>query len=203
MKIDPKHEDSEELYKLITSTVVPRPIAWVSTIGDNGVYNLAPFSVYGILGYNPPIVYISIGSKGKGQKKDTLLNIEYSKDFVINVVSESMAQAMNQSSANFPRDVSEFKEVGVTPIKADLVKSPMVRESPVNMECILSNIMEFGQLPRKNSVVIGEVVQIHIKDELYIDGNIQFARLKPLGRLSGNLYCHTTDIFEIKRPSLP
>jgi len=129
-----------------------------------------------------------------------LANIEFMKDFVINVVNEDLAEAMNQSSAEYPGDVDEFKEVGLTPVKADIVKSPMIAESPVNMECRLVDILEYGDLPRRTSVVIGEVVRVHIKDSLYVNGQIQMSALKVLGRLSGDLYCHTKDIIEMKRP---
>ena len=94
----------------------------------------------------------------------------------------------------------EFKEVGLTPVKADIVKSPMIAESPVNMECRLVDILEYGDLPRRTSVVIGEVVRVHIKDSLYVNGQIQMSALKVLGRLGGDLYCRTKDIIEMKRP---
>ena len=203
MKIDPRDLDYRYVYQLFMSAVVPRPIALVSTIGENGIFNLAPFSGFATMGLKPSLVHINIARKRDGQKKDTLANIEFSKDFVVNIVNEALAEAMNQSAAEYPSDVDEFKEVGLTPVKADIVKSPMVAESPVNMECQLLEILEFGELPRGTSVVIGEVVQVHIKDGLYVNGEIQASALKALGRLGGNLYCRTTDIIEIKRPSVP
>lgn len=203
MKVDPRDLDDLNVYRLFMSAVVPRPIAWVSTIGENGIFNLAPYSAFGILGLSPPLIYILIGRKRDGQKKDTLLNIEHSKDFVINIVNEALAEAMNQSSAEYPGDVDEFKEVGLTPAKADIATSPMVAESPVNMECQLFDITEFGDLPRRSSIVIGEVVRVHIKDELYVNGEIQVSVLKALGRLCGDLYCRTTDMIQMERPSVP
>lgn len=203
MKIDPKDTDNTEFYRLFSSVVVPRPIAWVSTIGESGIFNLAPFSFFGIISSSPALVYVSIGRKRGGQKKDTLVNIESSKDFVVNIVNEDLAKVMNQSSTEYPSDVNEFKEIGLTPTKADMVTSPMLAESPVNIECKLFDIMEFGDLPRLSSVVIGEVVRVHIKDELYANGAIQVSALKALGRHSGNLYCRTTDMIEMERPSVP
>lgn len=199
MKIDPKDLEHRDAYRLFMSAVVPRPIALVSTVGQNGVFNLAPFSGFATMGLSPPLVHINISRKRGGQKKDTLANIEFAKDFVINVVTEDLAEPMNQSSAEYPPDVSEFKEVGLTPVKADLVKSPMVAESPVNMECQLVEILEFGELPRTTSIVIGEVVRVHIKDGLYVNGEIQMSALKVLGRLGGDLYCRTRDTIEMKR----
>ncbi|MFC1861977.1 flavin reductase family protein [Chloroflexota bacterium] len=203
MKIDPRDMDGTELHRLFMSVVVPRPIAFVSTIGENGIFNLAPFSSFGVMALSPALIYISIARKRDGRKKDTLVNIEFSKDFVVNIVDENLSEAMNQSSAEYPSDTDELKEVGLTPIKADIVTSPMVVESPVNMECKLLKIMEFGDLPKRNSVVIGEVVQVHVRDGLYVDGKIQVSALKALGRLGGNLYCRTTDIIETERPSVP
>lgn len=200
MKIDPKDMEHRDVYRLFMSAIVPRPIALVSTIGEDGVFNLAPFSAFGTMGLRPCHVYIGIGRNRDGQKKDTLVNIEASKDFVVNIVDESLAEAMNQSSAEYPIDVDEFKEVGLTPVKADIVKSPMVAESPVNMECQLVEILELGELPRGTSIVIGEVLRVHIKEGLYVNGEIQMPALKALGRLGGDLYCRTTDIIEMKRP---
>jgi flavin reductase (DIM6/NTAB) family NADH-FMN oxidoreductase RutF len=202
MKIDPSDANSTEFYRLFSSVVVPRPIAWVSTIGENGIFNLAPFSFFGIISASPALIYVSIGHKRDGQKKDTLVNIESSRDFVVNIVTEDLAKVMNQSSAEYPSDVNEFKEVGLTSVKADIVTSPMLAESPVNIECQQYNIMEFGDSPRRSSMVVGEAVRVHIKDELYVDGAIQFSALKALGRHSGNLYCGTTDIIEMERPSV-
>lgn len=199
VNICPKDLEWRDAYRLLMNTIVPRPIALVSTIGENGVFNLAPFSGFGPMSVSPYLIHINIGRQRDGQKKDTLVNIEFSKDFVINVVNEALAEAMNQSSAESPRDTDEFKEVGLTPVKADIVKPPMVAESPVNMECQLVQILKFGELPRQNSVIIGEVVQVHIKDELYVNGEIQMSALNALGRLGGNLYCRTTDIFEMER----
>lgn len=203
MKIDPRDLKHFDTHHLLVSTVLPRPIAWVSTIGEDGAYNLAPFSAFAMMGMKPTHVHISIGRARGGQKKDTLVNIEFSKDFVINVVTEALAEAMNQSAAEYPSDVDEFKEVGVTPVKADIVKAPMVAESPASMECKLVQIMEFGEFPRYNSVVIGEIVRVHIKDELYANGELQISDLKVVGRLGGDLYCRITDIFEMKRPPRP
>jgi flavin reductase (DIM6/NTAB) family NADH-FMN oxidoreductase RutF len=133
-------------------------------------------------------------------EKDTLRNIEFSKDFVLNVVDETMAQAMNQTSANYPSDVDEFKEVGLTPVKSDLIKAPRVAESPVHMECKLVQILEFGKAPSGSRFVIGEVVLVHIKDELWLNDHIKISEFKSIGRLGEELYCRITDVFEMKAP---
>ena len=107
---------------------------------------------------------------------------------------------MDQASKNYPSYVDEFKEVGLTPVRADIVKPPMVAESPINMECRLVQILEFGDTPRRTSFIIGEVVRVHIKDELYINDEIEPSKLKAIGRLGGAFYYRTTDIFEMRRP---
>jgi len=200
MKIDPVNLEWKEAHELLVSCVVPRPIAFVSTIGQDGVFNVAPYSFFAGVAVKPMLVGFSAGWKEDGQKKDTLVNIEFSRDFVVNVVNETLSEAMNQASRNYPSYVDEFKETGLTPVKADIVKAPMVAESPINMECRLVQILKFGNLPRRNSFIIGEVVRVHIKDELYVNDEIQMSELKAIARMGGELYCRTRDIFEMKRP---
>ncbi|MFC1872857.1 flavin reductase family protein [Chloroflexota bacterium] len=199
MKINPIDLDGQDANRLLLSIIIPRPIALVSTIGENGVFNIAPYSGLSPMCPKPALIKFNVGTPRDGRKKDTLVNIEYSKDFVINIVNEDMTDAMNQSSAEYPSDVDEFKEVGLTPIQAEVVKSPLVGESPISMECQLVDILEYGNLPRITSVVIGEVVRVHIKENVCENGQIQISAIKAIGRLGGNNYCRTTDIFETER----
>lgn len=200
MKIDPAALDVAGAHEFMVGAVLPRPIAWVSTIGEDGVYNLAPFSFFTGLSSKPAVVGFGVGAKRDGRKKDTLVNIESSKEFVINIVTESMAAAMNQTSGEYASQVDEFKEAGLTAIKSDLVKPPRVAESPINLECRLLQILEFGKPPRINRFVIGEVLRAHIRDELCMNGVIQGDRLKAVGRMGEDFYCRTLDRFEMKRP---
>ena len=200
MWIDPTNLRPREAHELLTSAVVPRPVAFVSTRGKDGVFNVAPFSFFAGICTTPMLIGFSTANKRGGHKKDTLVNIEFSHDFVINVVTESLAEAMNQASASYPSDVDEFKEVNITPVKADLVSSPMVAESPINMECRLEKILEFGEAPRRSSFIIGQVIRVHIKDEYCEGDKLQQSRLKAIGRLGGESYCMTADTFELKRP---
>jgi len=202
MKLNPEELDRKGSHELLTSVIVPRPIAFVSTVGDDGVFNVAPFSAFASLGLKPAHVCLSIGWKRNGEKKDTLRNIEFTKDFVVNIVDETLAEAMNQASAEYPSDVDEFKQVGLTAVKSELVKAPRVAESAVNMECTLVQILEFGEVPTGNHAIIGEVVLVHVKDELWAGDQIDVSKLKAIGRLGGQLYCRTTDIFEMKRPCM-
>ena len=194
----------KNLHHLLMGIVVPRPIAWVSTIGEDGVFNLAPYSAYCVVSARPAMVGFCVAGTMDGQKKDTLRNIESTREFVINVVNETLAEQMNMTSAPYTSDVDEFKEAGLTAVKADLVKAPMVAESPVNIECRLNQILEFGEAPRISSFIIGEILRIHIKDSVYTDGDIQLSELKAIGRLGGrggDIYCRTGDSFIMKRPT--
>ena len=200
VKIDPTKLDRKGAHELLVGVALPRPIAFVSTIGEKGVYNLAPFSFFIPMSVKPAIVGLGIGRRKNGNKKDTLVNIELTKDFVVNLVTEALAEPMNQAAGEYPPDVDEFKIAGLTPTRADFVKSPLVTESPINMECRLLQILEYGEFPRINNFVIGEVIQVHVKDEFWADGEIHSTKLRAIGRMGGDLYCRTRDIFEMKRP---
>ena len=204
MKIDTNDLKLQYSSHLLTDTVVPRPIAWVSTIDENGVYNLAPFSAFTMISYLPMIVGFSVVSYRGGQKKDTLRNIEFTKEFVINVVTEELAEAMNITAAPYPREVSEFEKARVTPIKADIVNAPMVVESPVKMECRVLQTIEFGEHPATSTFIIGSVLRLHVVDEYWNMMTKRIERLKLIGRLGGDgdVYCRTGDTFRMKRPTL-
>jgi flavin reductase (DIM6/NTAB) family NADH-FMN oxidoreductase RutF len=200
MKVDTADLNSRDSHDLLVNIVAPRPIAWVSTVNQHGIYNLAPFSFYTVVSSKPALIGIGISPKRDGQKKDTLRNIALTKEFVINVVDESLAKVMNQTSAPYPSDVSEFKEAGLTPVKADLVKAPLMFESSISLECRLSQVLEFGEAPQTHSFIIGEILRIHINDELCAKGEIQGSKIKAIGRLGGDRYCRIQDVFEMKRP---
>jgi flavin reductase (DIM6/NTAB) family NADH-FMN oxidoreductase RutF len=200
LKIDLAKLEFWDCHELMVSAVLPRPIAFISTIGPDGVYNLAPFSYAIPVAVKPALIGVSISRKRDGQKKDTVVNIEYAKDYVINVVTEELAKPMNQSAKEYPSHIDEFKEVGLTPIPGDLVKSPRVAESPVNMECRLVQILEFGEMPRLTSFIIGEVVRVHVRDEMWEKDAVIPQKLRAIGRMGKDYYCRTLDIFEMKRP---
>ena len=187
---------------LMTDIVVPRPIAWVSTVDENGVFNLAPFSCYGLVSGQPMVVGFSVGSYRDGQKKDTLRNIELTKDFVINLVTEALAPAMNITAAPYPREVSEFEKAGLTPIKADVVNAPMVAESPVKMECRVIQIIPFGNGPVTNTLILGSVLRVHVADEFWNKSTRRIEGLNPVARMGGegDIYCRTVNTFQMKRP---
>ncbi len=204
MKIDPANLNQQDSSHLLTDIVIPRPIAWVSTVDQRGLFNLAPFSAFGMICSKPMVVGFSVSTKRDGQKKDTLRNCEMIKEFVINIVTEELAQAMNITSAPYPSDISEFKEAKLTPVKADLVKPALVAESPLNMECRVIQIMEFGKASEMYSFIIGEVLRVHVQDRFYNKQTKRVSGLRAIGRLGGeqDLYCRGQDTFEMKRPSL-
>ena len=200
MEITPRELNRKDAHELFMSAILPRPIAFVSTVGEDGILNLAAFSCFAVVGLNPALLCFYAGLKRDGRKKDTVVNIEFSGDFVVNIVDEPLAKAMNQASAEYTSDVDEFKEVGLTPVKSELVRAPRVAESPVNMECTLTEILESGAAASGGHIIMGEVVLVHVKDELWAGDQIEISKLKPIGRLGGDLYCRIADIFEMERP---
>ena len=201
--INTKEIPPQDRYKLLIGSIVPRPIGFVATISPGGVYNLAPFSFFNGVCSNPMTVLFCPVIRGTdGQEKDTLKNIKATKEFVVNIVSEEIAEQMNQRSAEYPYGVDEFKESGLTPESSKIVKAPLVKEAKVNMECKLLNLVEIGTGPGSGTVVIGEVVYFHAKEDVYKDGKIILSKLKPVGRLGGTEYCKVTDTFNLPRPVL-
>ena len=202
MIIDPDGADHRNIYKLMVGAIVPRPIAFVSTVSPAGVLNLAPFSFFTGISANPPVICFSPMVRGSdGRRKDTLCNIEATREFVVNIVSEDFAQAMNTCSAEFPPEVDEFCESGLTPIASDLVRPPRVAESRINMECRLVQIVHVSPKPLGGSLVIGEIVRFHVADELFQEYRIDPDKLRAIGRMGGPTYTRTTDRFEMERPA--
>lgn len=198
MKVEPVKLQGRELHDFFSSLIVPRPIAFVSTIDTAGRHNAAPFSAFARLTLDPPVLALGIGRR-KGEKKDTVRNIESVGDFVVNMVNEDLAQAMNQASADYPPDVDEIKEVGLTAVKSEKVKSPRIAEAPISLECKLLQIMEIGSKPNRTTIILGEILLVHIKDEVMTDGKIDPLKAKIVGRLGdGNIYCRTTNIFALE-----
>ena len=198
MKLDPKTFDS--FYRVLTGVVVPRPIAFVSTVSADGNFNLAPYSFFNAVGYDPPTIVFSSSRHVGGKQKDTLANIEQTGEFVVNVVVDDIAEAMNKTAAEFPAGVSEFEIAGLTPAPSDLIKAPRVAESPVNMECRLIQVIPIGKGAHEHGLVIGEVILMHLRDDILDGHRVNHHILKPTGRLAGSMYCHTSDVFEMPRP---
>jgi len=197
--INPNEHDYGSVYKLMIGAIVPRPIAFVSTISKDGVRNLAPFSFFNGVCSNPPIVLFSTVIRKDGSNKDTLNNIEATKEFVVNIVSEDIAEQMNITSTEFPPGVDEFVESGLNPIPSDIVRPPRVKESRINMECRLVTIARFGEEPGGGCTIFGEVVRFHIADELIENFRINPDKLRAIGRMGGPTYTRTNDRFDLVR----
>ena len=195
MQIDPSQHSVADNYKLLTNLVVPRPIAWVTSQNANGAVNLAPFSFFNAVGANPLYLIISIGLTDAGETKDTARNILAGGEFVVNLVTEELFDAMNISAADFPEGESELEAAGLHTAPSVKVKPPRVAESQASMECNLHS----SQLLGKNTLVIGEVVMFHVADHL-MGPRLHVNNFAPIGRLgSPSVYCRTTDRFDVRR----
>jgi|CXWL01.1.fsa_nt_gi flavin reductase (DIM6/NTAB) family NADH-FMN oxidoreductase RutF len=188
------------MHRLYLSFVQPRPIAFASTIDEQGRANLAPFSFYNMMSANPPVVVFSPALNRHGQPKDTLRNIRATKEFVIATVTEPIAERMNICSTEFEHGVSEFEKSGLTAVAARKVRSFLVKESPVNIECRLRQIIEFGSEAGAGQIVVGDVVAVHVDDAVLVEGDMTCdpAKLKSVARMGGDLYSRTTDRFALK-----
>lgn len=187
-------------YKLMVSTITPRPIAWVVSQDTSGVLNAAPYSFFNAFSSDPPVIGIGVGRRTSGGAKDTRANIAATGEFVVNLVSEATAPAMNVTAIEFPPGVDELSEAGLSTCASTRVKPPRIAESPVAFECALLQVVELGP---HNGLVLGRVLALHIRDEAVIDagnGYVDTASLGLVGRMHGTgWYARTTDLFEMPR----
>ena len=198
MILDPSQASANDAYKLLVTAIVPRPIAFVSTISKGGVYNLAPFSFFNAFCGDPPIVGFS---PNNNPPKDSLVNAQDTGEFVVNIVSENLAEQMNATSPRFPPEVDEFQVAKLTPAPSRMVQAPRLLESPVSLECKVMQIIELSKRPEANSLVLGQVVFFHVSDAVLDDrGRIDPLKLRAIGRMGGTAYCRTTDVFHMTRP---
>jgi flavin reductase (DIM6/NTAB) family NADH-FMN oxidoreductase RutF len=201
VSVDPATLDATGSYKMMIGTIIPRPIAFVSTLNSNGTVNVAPYSSFNLVSSVPPTLVFSIACKPNGEKKDTLINIEHTKEFVVNSVSEWMVEPMNYCSAEFPYGVSELEQVGFTTLPSEIVKPPRVRESAIQLECRLHTTVQIGSGgPGSSTMVVGEVVRFHVDKGAYSDGKVLVEKIKPVSRLGGLRYATIGEIFEVPRP---
>ena len=198
-----------QIYKLLTGIVVPRPVALVSTVDRNGVANLAPFSAFCQAGANPPAVVFCPALRDPAGRaadpradfrKDTLRNVEETGEFVVNTVSEAIAAAANASAAEVPPGVNEFELAGLTPLASEAVRPPRVAESTAQMECKLLQVVYIGRATGAGVIVVGEVVRFHVREDLVENYRIDPAGLDAVGRMAGNTWVRTRDRIELIRP---
>ena len=205
MIYDPTEHPLLETHKLMIGSIVPRPIAFVSTLSKDGLENLAPFSYFNGICSNPPSIMFCPARRGyDGKTKDTLNNIRDTEEFAVNIVSEDFAEQMVSTSTDFEPEVNEFEVSGLTPEPCQKIAPPKVAEAKISFECKLNQIVPVGnEGPGGGFVVIGTIVLFHIDDDVYEDGYINLGKLRPIGRLAGNMYTRTTDKLEIIRKIKP
>lgn len=200
MQFDTQNTDASTLYKLLTGTVIPRPIGWISTVDENGINNLAPFSFFNAVGEDPPHVMFSTVRTGN-KNKDTLNNVLLNKQFVVNLVTEEVVEKMNTTSQQVAPDIDEFELAGLTPVASVYVKPNRVKESLVHFECEM--VHHYFLEDHKNggaAVIIGKILMMHIDDAILMENaRINLEKYKPVARLAGSNYSKLGEIFSIKR----
>ena len=199
MELDLEGKHADRAYAMLASLVTPRPIAWVTTLGPDDVVNVAPFSFFNVLGANPPIVGFCPGDREDGTPKDTARNIRLTHDFVVNLVDESVAEAMNRTSASLSYGVSELTSAGLTTLPSSVVRPPRIAEAPASLECREWGTLQIGD----NRLIIGLVQRVHVRDDLFDPDTLRIRteRFHVVGRMaSPHWYCRTRDRFEMIRP---
>jgi flavin reductase (DIM6/NTAB) family NADH-FMN oxidoreductase RutF len=199
MELDLENQFADRAYTILASLVIPRPIALVTTCSPTGEINAAPFSFFNLLGAHPPILAVAPGNRQDGTPKDTARNIQLTHEFVVNLVDEDIAEAMNQCAATLAYGEDELVHAGLHSCPSSVVKPPRIAEAPASLECKEWNIMEIGN----NRVVIGLIKRLHLRDDLFDveKKRVQTERYFPIGRMaSPHWYCRTRDRFEMIRP---
>ena len=209
MNVSPANLSYSELYGLILNSVAPRPIAWVSTLSASGQPNLAPFSFFNCVCVEPALLAFAPGMRAPkqagaahGEAKDTLRNVRETKEFVVNIVTFELAEAMNLTSGEYDASVNEFELAKMATAPSQVVKVPRVEASPVSFECKLYQILDFSPSPESGSLVIGQLVSIHVDDANIKDGRLDRNSLDLIGRMGGIQYTRTTQRFEMVRPKV-
>lgn len=190
------------VYKLLIGSVVPRPIGWISTLGPDGSANLAPFSFFNVVCPNPPhVMFCPEVRSSDGALKDTLRNVRANGEFVVNIVTRELAEAMNLTSQELPPEVDEFAVANLIACPSLVVRPPRVAQSPIHFECRVAQIIELGSGPGGGSLVLGRVVHLHVDESVLIGTDkIDLDKLKPIGRLAGSAYCQVSETFTMDRP---
>jgi flavin reductase (DIM6/NTAB) family NADH-FMN oxidoreductase RutF len=200
LSIDPASLSERENYKFLIGSIIPRPIAFVTSISKDGVLNGAPFSYFNIVSSNPPMISVSIQRSG-GKQKDTARNIIESKEFVIHIVDEQNVEAINKTAASLPSNQSEIELANLTPVESVKISVPGIKEAKIRMECLVEHSLVLGGLDSPGcDLIIGKVVQFHIDEAIYENGRIDPSGLAAVSRLAGNYYAKIGEVFEIERP---
>ncbi|WP_249871478.1 flavin reductase family protein [Oceanobacillus saliphilus] len=200
LSLDPTNNTERENYKLLIGSIIPRPIAFVTSLTENDTVNAAPFSYFNIVSSNPPMISVS-AQRRDGKQKDTARNILGKKEFVIHIVDESNVVEINKTAATLSPNESEIALTSLTLIDSEQVSVPGVKEAKVRMECTLEQVIELGEDGSIGTdLIIGKIVRFHIDEEIYHDGKIDPIKLGALSRLAGTNYAKIGDIFAMERP---
>ncbi|OAB40831.1 flavin reductase family protein [Paenibacillus glacialis] len=201
ISIDPSDQSDRDNYKLLIGSIIPRPVAFVTTLSNQGVLNAAPYSYFNIVTTDPPLISISVQRKN-GVQKDTARNAVEVGEFVVHISDESYIQQINETAASLPPDQSEVLLAGLTPVASDKIAVPGIAEASIRMECLLEHCIPLGGTKDSPStdLLIGRVVCFHLDESVYQDGYIDPEMLKPVSRLAGNSYAKLGEIFTIERP---
>jgi flavin reductase (DIM6/NTAB) family NADH-FMN oxidoreductase RutF len=195
MHFDPAELSPRDAYRLMISCIIPRPIAFVTTLSREGISNLAPFSFFNGVTSDPPVISIAVATKRDGSKKDTWRNIEETGEFVVNVVVPELMDAVIIGAKELPHNVSELDLAGLQTLPSTKVKPPRLAGSPIHLECTLLKIVEV----EGTALILGRVAMVHAKDEIVEGGRVDPRRLTFVGRMGDDLYCRVNDLFERKR----
>ncbi|WP_156288427.1 flavin reductase family protein [Oceanobacillus salinisoli] len=200
ISFDPKKNTERENYKLLIGSIVPRPIAFVTSVAEDGTVNGAPFSYFNVVSSNPPMLSISTQRKN-GVQKDTAQNIIKNKDFVVHIVDEQNVEKINITAASLPPDESEIEKAGLSLVDSEKVSVPGIREAKVRFECTLEHSLELGENDSVGTdFLIGKVVQFYMDEAIYENGRINHQTLGAVSRLAGSNYAKIGEVFSIERP---
>lgn len=200
MEFNPATLDTNTVYRLMAGSILPRPIAWISTVSADGVANLAPYSFFTVASCNPPVLSITQVNPRDRRSKDTLSNLTASGVCVVNIVSAALAEQMNATCADYPSGISEFSAVGIARAPGAVVAADGVADAPVRFECRLRQVIEISKEPTGGTMMLLDVVHIHVADHVLAHGAIDPQLLDAVGKMGGNGYAHTRERFDLARP---
>jgi flavin reductase (DIM6/NTAB) family NADH-FMN oxidoreductase RutF len=195
MRIDPSDLGAEQAYRLITGVVVPRPIAWVTTLSGTGVVNLAPFSAFTFVSPKPPMLAISVGRKAESYK-DTAHNILLTEEYVVHIADTPLMAAVHESSVEYPPHISEVEELKLETLPSERIAVPRLEAAPIAMECRFRQCLEFGET--RSRLIVGEVLLFHFRDGLLKNGKVETEALDPIARIGGPRYARLGEIVTLK-----
>jgi flavin reductase (DIM6/NTAB) family NADH-FMN oxidoreductase RutF len=202
MNFDPNHIEATQIYQLMVGSITPRPIAWISTLSDTGVLNLAPYSFFTVASCNPPVLTVTQVNPRDRAAKDTLTNLRATKECVVNIVSEELAELMNASCGDYAPDISEFAVLDIESAPSQQVNVAGVKAAKVRFECTLRELVSISSLPMGGHMMLLDVVNIFVNESVLVEGQIAPHLLNTIGKLGGNLYSTTHERFEMARPVL-